>query len=75
MNNRYISVYNVVCEFSNTETNKSFQKCFDYITGEPIETCYSHILNIISNETNTHLLEFSENYFSCTISFKSNINI
>lgn len=75
MLNRYLTVYNVVCEFSNSEANTSFQKCFDYITSEPIETCYTHILNIVSNETNTPLLELTQCYFSCVVSYKLRINL
>jgi hypothetical protein len=75
MLNKYLTIYSVVCEFSNRETNISFQKCFDYITPEPIEMCYTHILNIVSNETNVPLAEFTQSYFSCVISYKSKINL
>jgi hypothetical protein len=71
----YLIVYSVDCEFVNTKTQKCEQICFDYITPEPIENCYDHIINILSNKTTAPIKDFFTSYFSCVISEVKKINL
>lgn len=65
-----MTVYYIVAQYSIDD--QCGQCCFHYMCNAPIDTCFAHIMNIISNTTKIPIAILETCEFDCVIElFKS----